>query len=115
MTNCMADDGDDKVYGGKGNDTLYGNAGTDTLYGGPDNDDLLGGPGADTLIGGDGDDFAAYWDADSGVEVRLHDGVTRGEYAEGDTFEGIERLVGSGYDDILEGDSNDNGFHAGSR
>ena len=63
---------------------------------------------------GDGYDFAAYWDADSGVEVRLHDGVTRGEYAEGDTFEGIERLVGSGYDDILEGDSNDNGFHAGA-
>ena len=104
-------DGDDKVYGGKGEDTLYGNAGTDTLYGGPDNDHLLGGPGADTLIGGDGDNYAAYWDADSAVEVRLHDGVTGGEYAEGDTFEGIENLVGSEYDDILEGDSNDNALH----
>ena len=104
-------DGDDKVYGGKGNDTLYGNAGTDTLYGGPGIDNLLGGPGADTLIGGDGDDYAAYWDADSGVEVRLHDGVTRGEYAEGDTFESIERLNGSNHDDILEGDSNDNALH----
>ena len=106
-------DGDDKVYGGKGEDTLYGNAGTDTLYGGPDNDHLLGGPGADTLIGGDGDDYAAYWDADSAVEVRLHDGVTRGEYAEGDTFESIERLKGSNHDDILEGDSNDNALHGG--
>ena len=105
------DDGDDKVYGGKGNDDLYGNAGTDTIYGGPGNDNLLGGPGADTLIGGDGHDGAAYWDADSGVEVRLHDGVTRGEYAEGDTFESIERLTGSNHDDILEGDSNDNALH----
>ena len=105
------DDGDDKVYGGKGNDDLYGNAGTDTIYGGPGNDNLLGGPGADTLIGGDGHDGAAYWDADSGVEVRLHDGVTRGEYAEGDTFESIERLNGSNHDDILEGDSNDNALH----
>ena len=39
---------------------------------------MMGGLGADTLIGGDGYDYAAYWDADSGVEVRLHDGVTQG-------------------------------------
>ena len=34
-----------------------------------------------------------------GVEVRLYDGVGQGGDAEGDTFENIEGLRGSRYDD----------------
>ncbi|MCY3751865.1 MAG: hypothetical protein OXG54_10770, partial [Gammaproteobacteria bacterium] len=68
-------------------------------------------------------DLASYAYSDEAVEVRLHSGIARGGGAEGDTFPGsktveyvtsegdtmeievpdIEDLVGSGFDDILEG------------
>ena len=108
-------EGDDRLFGGPGggDDLLRGGDGEDVLYGGEGTDTLVGGAGADTLVGGTGEDFADYNDSDAAVEVRLHDGFAQGGHAEGDTFAGIERLIGSAHDDVLEGDSNGNGFHAG--
>ena len=107
-------EGNDRLFGGPGggDDLLRGGDGEDVLYGGEGSDTLVGGAGADTLVGGNGEDFAAYDNSDAAVEVRLHDGFAQGGHAEGDTFAGIERLIGSEHDDILEGDSNGNGFHA---
>ena len=107
-------EGNDTLYGGEGDDQLNGGVGDDELYGGEGSDTLVGGAGADTLVGGNGDDYAAYWGSDAAVEVRLHDGFAQGGHAEGDTFAGIEILNGSAHDDVLEGDSNGNGFHAGA-
>ena len=108
--------GNDRLFGGPGggDDLLRGGDGEDVLYGGKGSDTLVGGAGADTLVGGNGDDTAAYWGSDAAVEVRLHDGFAQGGHAEGDTFAGIEILSGSAHGDILEGDSNGNGFHAGA-
>ena len=108
-------EGNDRLFGGPGggDDLLRGGDGEDVLYGGKGSDTLVGGAGADTLVGGNGDDTAAYWGSDAAVEVRLHDGFAQGGHAEGDTFAGIEILSGSAHDDVLAGDSNGNGFHAG--
>jgi Ca2+-binding RTX toxin-like protein len=98
----------DQLYGGDGDDYLVGQGGSDILDGGRDNDYLEGGQGADTLIGGDGIDTAAYVNSSAGVFARLDTKTgTLGE-AEGDTYSGIENLVGSAFADMLVGDAGDN-------
>ena len=100
--------GSDELHGREGNDSLFGGLGDDELYGGEGDDWLSGGPGADMLRGGDGNDSAGYLSSDTGVEVRLHDGTALGGDAVGDTFAGIENLIGSNHADILAGDPMDN-------
>ncbi|KIC45449.1 hypothetical protein RA29_20630 [Tateyamaria sp. ANG-S1] len=110
-------DGNDRLYGLSGNDDLFGGAGIDHLRGGDGidrldggdgNDILFGGGGADQLIGGDGIDRAQYSEASSAVRVDLQNtSVNTGE-AVGDTFDSIERLHGSAYNDDLRGDAIDN-------
>ena len=114
---------DDILVGSHGSNRLIGFEGDDELdgLGGPDL--LEGHDGADVLRGGDGYDLASYAYSDEAVEVRLHSGIARGGGAEGDTFPGrqtveyvnsagetmevdvpdIEGLVGSAFDDILDG------------
>ena len=99
--------------GGRGNDFLYGLAGDDTLRGKDGDDTLDGGPGADALKGGDGEDTVTYGDSLSGIAVSLADGVgTKGDAA-GDTFEKIEDVSGSNWDDTIVGDGHDNVLFAG--
>ena len=117
--------GDDELLGGKGSDTLYGGAGKDKLFGGDDadklfgddNDDVLvGGKGADTLNGGAGRDTVDYTDvrATQGVTVDLSTGRgSRGD-ASGDTFVGIENVIGTWTDDTLIGNSEANELHGGT-
>ncbi|MEQ1950372.1 calcium-binding protein [Mesorhizobium sp. CN2-181] len=93
------------VDGGAGNDTLSGLAGDDTLFGGEGNDTLRGGLGADYLSGGVGTDTASYKFAAAGVAVSLTDpSINTGE-AKGDTFNSIENLFGSNFNDRLTGNS----------
>ena len=92
----------DRLEGEDGNDTLRGLAGNDDLYGGAGDDLLIGGAGADQLHGGDGVDTVSYAGSGTGVEVYLWDGGAGGE-AEGDTYESIEKAIGSAYGDILMG------------
>ena len=102
---------DDILEGDSNDNALHGNAGNDVLDGREGNDWLEGEGGADVLRGGEGDDdTAAYYSSETAVEVRLYDGTATGGDAEGDTFEGIERLFGSMHDDTLAGDENDNGI-----
>jgi Ca2+-binding RTX toxin-like protein len=104
----------ENVDGSAFNDLLIGNAsvnrlvgldGDDTLNGMAGNDILVGGLGADSLIGGLGDqDAASYQTATSGVIANLALGGTGGEAA-GDTYNGVEYVYGSAFDDILTGDA----------
>ena len=103
---------DDTLIGSVGANTLQGGAGNDKLYGGAGNDILEGDAGGDRLDGGSGFDYASYEhskDADDnkkGVIVSLlAGGEISGDDAEGDTFFGIEGLIGSIYDDTLTGSS----------
>lgn len=87
------------ITGGAGADTLSGGGGDDTLVGGDGDDVLIGGAGADHLIGGAGVDTASYADSTVGLTFDLN----LGEVGGGDTFDGIERILGSNFADIFIG------------
>ena len=83
-------------------------AGNDTLDGQDGNDTLLGGLGADALIGGVGFDYASYAGSTAGLTARLDaPGLNTGEAA-GDTYNTIEGLIGSGFNDVLVGNASAN-------
>lgn len=100
--------GNDRLEGGWGNDTLDGGAGLDVVAGGEGDDTLIGGVGADRLIGGNGSDTASYAAAGQRVVVSLAVRNGKGSDAAGDTFNSVENLTGSGFNDVLIGDAGAN-------
>ena len=116
-------EGSDQLYGGDdndllignvGNDELFGQDGADALFGGYGNDLLSGGAGADQLDGGKGIDTVSYETSDAGVTVNLEDNTATGGHANGDTFNDIENIIGSDFDDRLQGNSEDNSLSGGA-
>jgi Ca2+-binding RTX toxin-like protein len=101
--------GDNKITGNVGNDNLHGGGGNDTLIGGTGNDTLQGGAGADNFQGGAGTDVVNYIDSTSGVSINLRTGVHAG-IAAGDTYDSIELIQGSSYNDTIAGDAAGNNF-----
>ena len=104
----------DNVDGSSFNDTLTGNAANNQLSGIYGNDILDGGAGDDTLIGGEGTDTASYSSVTGGVEVDL--AITDAQDTIGagtDTITEVENLTGSAGNDILKGDSKQNGLSGG--
>jgi Ca2+-binding RTX toxin-like protein len=94
--------GGETLVGTGGNDLLDGRGGADDLDGGADADTLIGGGGADRLNGGLGSDTAGYATAPSAVTVDLAKGkAARGAGA--DILFSLERVLGSGYADLLLG------------
>jgi len=98
-------DFEDVLTGDAGVNRLVGREGDDVLNGMAGDDVLRGGEGADHLIGGEGDrDAAEYGWSHAGVTVSLADNLATGGEAEGDTFDSIEYVYGSRYDDAITGD-----------
>jgi Ca2+-binding RTX toxin-like protein len=93
--------------------TIAGLAGNDRLEGAGGDDLLTGGAGADALIGGDGVDTASYAAAYEGVDARLLGAGYAGD-ALGDSFTGVENLVGSAFGDVLFGDDQANRLSGGA-
>jgi serralysin len=86
----------ERVRGGRFDDILVGNS----------RDNVLEGvTGADILNGGRGFDFARYKAAPSGVTASLLDPTVNTGHATGDTYIGIEGLLGSDFADTLIGDN----------
>lgn len=115
-------EGEDKLYGGPGaddlsggahNDKLYGGSGDDELDGGAGNDFLEGGIGADFLQGGEGKDKVNYSKSKEAIQIDLEKKIAKGGDAEGDTYESIEIITGSNFDDLLIGDEDDNQLQGG--
>jgi Ca2+-binding RTX toxin-like protein len=115
--------GDDSMDGGSGNDRLFGEEGDDTITGGSGNDlqdggegdDLLmGGSGADEMVGGEGTDTVDYSASGSGVNVNLGTGVGSGGDAQGDSYSGVENVMGSSHSDTITGDEADNELSGGA-
>lgn len=127
------DGGDDQIFGGAGNDYLRGGEDNDTLIGGEGEDELEGGSGSDYLedlsdgftnfmpgsgndtIVGSGEGGLNYFDLEFGVEVNTGLGITTdigtGGAVKTDTFEGINSVDGTDFDDIVVDSSTDtNGF-----
>lgn len=90
----------ENLTGSAFNDKLTGDGGANVLDGGAGNDTLVGGAGADVLTGGAGTDIADYTGAGGAIGVTLGTGGsgTAGDAA-GDTLTGIERVLGSAFND----------------
>jgi Ca2+-binding RTX toxin-like protein len=116
-------DGNDGVSGGDGFDFILGGAGDDTLLGGAGGDTFYQGsfggptPGNDVIDGGADDDWLRYDGFSlSGVTVNLANGTVSGggEGGAGSaSVAGIEHVVGSGFADLIVGDSGNNALDGG--
>ncbi|MBC7667981.1 MAG: hypothetical protein H7236_05865 [Gemmatimonadaceae bacterium] len=106
--------GNDVLIGAAGTDNLYGDSGADILQGGEGNDMLVGGLGADRLEGGAGIDTAGYQSSATGVQADLQDARLNTGEAAGDTYVGVENLLGSWLNDILAGDAAANQLTGGT-
>jgi Ca2+-binding RTX toxin-like protein len=100
-------------------DTLTGTALADYMKAGAGDDSISASAGADTIFGGDGADTIAYRstqtkvDGQEGTDVLTASSAAAGVDidlrnvdATRTTFTNIERVIGSGYDDILRGSTN---------
>jgi len=94
----------DIVVGTPGNDVLNGLGGDDTLRGMSGDDVLIGGLGADMLFGGDGTDTASYAGDEGAVFVNLTLGRGYANASFGDTYDSIENVIGTDFDDFIIGD-----------
>lgn len=104
----------ENANGGSGNDWIFGNNANNKLVGNNGNDTLIGGTGNDSLIAGNGDDTADYSSATNGIKVNLDintiDGLsgwlaTDDGYGFRDTVEGVDRIIGSQFNDTVIGDN----------
>jgi Ca2+-binding RTX toxin-like protein len=93
----------DALTGDGAGNVLFGGGDDDNLSGGAGNDILIGWVGADTLAGGAGTDTADYSASSAGVTVNLATGVGAGGDAQGDSLVSIESVIGSAYNDVLQG------------
>ena len=95
----------EKLVGSAFADTLTAGTAGSTLNGGNGGDDLIGGPGSDILNGGGASDFADYGLATAGVTVNLTvTGFQNTVGAGSDELVGIEKVVGSNFNDTITGD-----------
>ena len=101
-------------FGTPGNDVLTGTSGADVLNGLGGDDLLIGDAGLDRLDGGDGTDTVSYAGSATGVTADLLIRRGAGGDAEGDQYFFVENLTGSGFGDVLIGDSRDNVLSGGA-
>ena len=91
------------ITGTAGNDSLLGSSGNDTIFGLGGDDTLNGGVGQDSLDGGLGIDTATYANAAGAVTLSLLVGSGTVGEANGDVYNAVENVVGSGFNDSISG------------
>ncbi len=96
------------------NDKLVGSSGDNVLLGGLGDDTLVGGAGADTLEGGAGINTADYSAATGAVTINLDGSASHGFEAEGDRLTNIQVVVGSDFNDSLNGTSANESLYGGA-
>ena len=94
------------------NDTIVGTSGNDVLCGYEGDDVIKGMGGDDLIIGGPGVDSASYADSPTGVTANLTTGTSTGQGT--DTLQDIESLIGSRYNDKLDGSAGINFLTGGA-
>ncbi|MGE0627094.1 MAG: calcium-binding protein [Hyphomicrobiaceae bacterium] len=104
--------GNDIVEGGKGNDVLSDGDGGDTVAGGSGDDTILMGEGDDSIRGGAGFDTLDFSAAKGSITAHLSDNVATG--MGNDTFNSIEAVIGSDFNDVVIGSTKDNVLKGGA-
>ncbi|WP_208348979.1 calcium-binding protein [Pseudaestuariivita rosea] len=99
----VGDENANSFVGLNTSDRVSALGGDDSISLGAGDDFVEGGAGADTLDGGAGVDTAIYASAGFRVHVSLKSGTGMIADAYGDVLIGIENVIGSNFDDILEG------------
>ena len=99
-------DGDDVIMDGSGADAVYGDAGNDTIVAAADVD-------RDSYNGGSGFDVVDYSGVMGAISVDLNNGAVRGA-AGRDQLSGIEKVVGTAFNDSFEGGKGDDHFIGGA-
>ncbi|WP_423298271.1 calcium-binding protein, partial [Arcobacter sp. YIC-310] len=104
---------DNTIKGNKGDDTIFGNAGNDLIEGGEGKDTIDGGEGDDYLNGGANSDTVSFENSTQKVIVDLETSTTNNQIGsatgEGvDILEDFENVIGSMFDDTIEGNSENN-------
>src|SRR5262249_28797634 len=98
----------ENLIGGSGNDTLTGDWQDNVLEGGPGGDVLDGGGSAIfSFLGGD---TASYAHATGPVVADLKHPANNSGDAAGDTYVGVDNLIGSSFSDTLQGERPENGM-----
>lgn len=95
--------GNDVINGFGGNDFIVGAGGDDDLFGGEGSDAFIGGQGQDDHFGGNGTDTVYYTYSGSVTVNMATPGFNTGDAA-GDTYDSIERIYGSDFNDNLQAD-----------
>ncbi|MEI6160206.1 MAG: hypothetical protein WCP77_10255 [Roseococcus sp.] len=93
---------DDSITGDDQANLLMGDTGNDTLIGGAGDDTLVGGAGGDSMVGGEGRDLVTFLSNLAMVAVDLNGVGSQGE-AIGDSYSGIEDVIGTGGGDTILG------------
>ncbi len=94
--------------------TLTGGAGADVLNGGAGYDTFVAGSGTAIFNGGGGVNTVSYANSTSAVNINLATGTAFGGYAKGDVFNSVQNLIGSNFNDVLEGDAGVNNIYTGT-
>jgi hypothetical protein len=84
------------------------------FFSGGGNDVIKGGGGADEIFGGPGTDTVSYATAPAGVRASLSMPSLNLGDAAGDSYNSIENMVGSAFDDVLFGNSAANILNGGA-
>ncbi|ADG93151.1 Hemolysin-type calcium-binding region [Arcobacter nitrofigilis DSM 7299] len=98
---------DDKIHSYFGDNLIVLNEGKNSVETGAGDDLVFAGSGKDNISLGLGTDTVTYEKSESGVHANLSDEGTLGD-ALGDTYDGVENLTGTNFDDYLIGDEGDN-------
>jgi len=98
---------DDKIHSYFGDNLIVLNEGKNSVKTGAGDDLVFAGSGKDTISLGLGKDTVTYEKSQSGVHANLSDKGTMGD-ALGDTYDGVENLIGTQFDDYLIGDEGNN-------
>ena len=104
--------GNDSLSGGGGDDTLDGGNGTNHLDGGTGNDTFVFGGGFDTVIGGDGTDTLSFANATGPVSNDDTGTFTVNDVVQAEAQ--VENIIGSNYNDSLEGFGSGSTVHGGN-
>jgi Ca2+-binding RTX toxin-like protein len=114
------DAGNDTLNGGTGNDVLNGGSNNDVLNGDAGNDTLKGGAGNDTMDGGADVDLLDFSDSLASLDFTLTQSNANTVVAHPagtglgtDTYKNMEGVIGSNFNDTLNGSDSDDVIFGG--